>query len=234
VNIAIIPARGGSKRIPKKNIRRFFGKPLIGYSINVAKQSGVFDEIVVSTDDAEIAAYAKECGALVPFVRPESLSDDMTGTRPVTNHAIEWAQLNLGSLDFACCIYATAPFLQATYLQQGLQALKDSPDKGFAYSVTSFAFPIQRALLLKENYAYPAFEKDIYKRSQDLPEAFHDAGQFYWGTVDAYLSSKPIFSEHGIPIILPRHLVQDIDTQEDWDRAELMYKAYSLQQRDSD
>jgi pseudaminic acid cytidylyltransferase len=226
MNVAIIPARGGSKRIPKKNIKEFAGQPLIAYSIEVAKRAGVFDHIIVSTDDPVIADIAREYGAEVPFVRPDSLSDDMTGTRDVTNHAIEWVIQNKGKPEFCCAIYATAPFLQVAYLQQGLQALVEHSDKSFAYSVTSFAFPIQRALLMKQGYALPAFKDDIVKRSQDLPEAYHDAGQFYWGRTEDYLSSKDIFSEYGIPIILPRHLVQDIDTQEDWYRAELMYQAY--------
>ncbi|MFT6087679.1 MAG: pseudaminic acid cytidylyltransferase [Glaciecola sp.] len=233
MNVAIIPARGGSKRIPKKNIKEFAGLPLIAYSIEVAKKSGIFEHIIVSTDDAAIADIAKQYGAQVPFMRPGSLSDDITGTRDVTNHAIEWVTKNIGNPTFCCAIYATAPFLQAEYLQQGLQALIDNSDKSFAYSVTSFAFPIQRALLMKEDYALPAFENDIAKRSQDLPEAYHDAGQFYWGRTEDYLSAKPFFSKYGLPIILPRHLVQDIDTPEDWYRAELMYQAYMVKQQDN-
>jgi pseudaminic acid cytidylyltransferase len=233
MNVAIIPARGGSKRILKKNSKEFAGLPLIAYSIEVAKKSGIFEHIIVSTDDAAIADIAKQYGAQVPFMRPGSLSDDITGTRDVTNHAIEWVTKNIGNPAFCCAIYATAPFLQVEYLQQGLQALIDNSDKSFAYSVTSFAFPIQRALLMKEDYALPAFENDIAKRSQDLPEAYHDAGQFYWGRTEDYLSAKPFFSEYGIPIILPRHLVQDIDTPEDWYRAELMYQAYMVKQQDN-
>jgi pseudaminic acid cytidylyltransferase len=233
MNVAIIPARGGSKRIPKKNIKQFAGLPLIAYSIEVAKKSGIFEHIIVSTDDAAIAEIAEQYGAQVPFIRPVSLSDDITGTRDVTNHAIEWVKKNIGEPKFCCAIYATAPFLQAEYLQQGLQALIDNSDKSFAYSVTSFAFPIQRALLMKEGYALPAFENDIAKRSQDLPEAYHDAGQFYWGRTEDYLSAKPFFSEYGIPIILPRHLVQDIDTPEDWYCVELMYAAYMAKQQEN-
>ncbi|MFQ3250133.1 MAG: pseudaminic acid cytidylyltransferase [Glaciecola sp.] len=230
MKLAIIPARGGSKRIPNKNIRDFVGKPLVAYSIEVAKASGLFDKIVVTTDNQEVADIALEYGAEVPFIRPPELSNDVIGTRPVTNHAIRYVTEHFEKPEFCCCIYATAPFLQAEYLKQGLQKLRLNSDKGFAYSVTSFPFPIQRALFLKDNYATPSFPEDITKRSQDLEEAYHDAGQFYWGRTDDYLSSKRIFSEHGIPIVLPRHLVQDIDTQEDWDRAELMYKAYVLDQ----
>lgn len=233
MNVAIIPARGGSKRIPKKNIKEFAGRPLIAYSIEAAQKSGLFEHIIVSTDDLTIADTARKYGAEAPFMRPAALSDDISGTRDVTNHAIEWVKQNLGEPEFCCAIYATAPFLQIEYLQQGLQALTQNNDKGFAYSVTSFAFPIQRALLMKQGYALPAFAEDIVKRSQDLPEAYHDAGQFYWGRTEDYLSPKAIFSEYGIPIILPRHLVQDIDTPEDWYRAELMYKAYMLEQKDN-
>lgn len=226
MNLAIIPARGGSKRIPHKNIRKFAGKPLIAYSIEAAKAAGVFDKIWVSTDSQEVADVATAYGAEAPFLRPQDLSDDMTGTRPVTNHAIEYCIDNFETPDFCCCIYATAPFLQADYLVKGLSLLKQNKSKSFAFSVTSYAFPIQRSLQITEGGVAPMFPEDIAKRSQDLTEAFHDAGQFYWGTTKDYLSAKGIFSEHSIPVVLPRHLVQDIDTQEDWTRAELMYKAY--------
>ena len=226
MNIAIIPARGGSKRIPRKNIKLFSGKPMLSYSIDAALSSGVFDHVIVSTDDAEIASVAESLGATVPFLRPESLSDDFTGTRAVTNHAIETFAKQYEQPNYCCCIYATAPFVQAKYLQQGLQALVDNPDKAFAFSVTSFAFPVQRALTLSEKGVALMYPEFASTRSQDLPEGFHDAGQFYWGSYNGYLSDKGMFSEHSIPVIVPRHLVQDIDTKEDWQRAELMYKAY--------
>ncbi|MEP2650959.1 MAG: pseudaminic acid cytidylyltransferase [Paraglaciecola sp.] len=226
MNIAIIPARGGSKRIPKKNIKNFAGKPLIAYSIEAAKASGVFDKIIVTTDSQEIANTAIELGANVPFIRPANLSDDFSGTRPVTNHAIKHCIEHFYKPEYCCCIYATAPFIEAEYLHQGLNSLKKSKDKAFAFSVTSFAFPVQRALVKQDDGVTPMFPEDINKRSQDVTEAYHDAGQFYWGRTDDYLSKKRIFSEHSIPVILPRHLVQDIDTPEDWLRAELMYKAY--------
>ncbi|WP_289028054.1 pseudaminic acid cytidylyltransferase [uncultured Paraglaciecola sp.] len=226
MNIAVIPARGGSKRIPQKNIKRFAGKPLIAYSIEAAKASGIFDKIIVTTDSQEIANTAIELGAEVPFTRPAKLSDDISGTRPVTNHAIKYVIEHYYKPEYCCCIYATAPFIEAEYLQLGLDALQKNEDKAFAFSVTSFAFPVQRALVKQGLSVAPMFPENITKRSQDLPEAYHDAGQFYWGRTDDYLSKKGMFSEHSIPIILPRHLVQDIDTAEDWFRAELMYKAY--------
>ena len=226
MNLAIIPARGGSKRIPGKNIKPFAGKPLIAYSIEAAQKSGVFDKIWVSTDSLEVAEVAKQYGAETPFTRPNDLSDDMTGTRPVTNHALSYCIENYVKPEFCCCIYATAPFLQVKYLKQGLAQLQQSPLKAFSFSVTSFAFPIQRSLSIRNGQVAAMYPNAIGKRSQDLEEAFHDAGQFYWGRTDDYLSSKAIFSEHSIPVVLPRHLVQDIDTPEDWQRAELMYKAY--------
>lgn len=226
MNLAIIPARGGSKRIPFKNIRQFAGKPLIAYSIQAAQQSGLFDKIIVSTDSQKIAEVALQYGAEVPFLRPSDLSDDLTGTRPVTNHGIEYCREHFFDPSFCCCIYATAPFLHSDYLIQGFEQLQQQTDKAFAFAVTSYAFPIQRSLRLKNHGAEPIYPDNIAKRSQDLEEAYHDAGQFYWGRTEDYLSSKRIFSEHSIPVVLPRHLVQDIDTEEDWRRAELMYQAY--------
>lgn len=226
MNVAIVPARGGSKRIPGKNIKNFAGKPLIAYSIEAAKASGLFDKIIISTDSEEVAEVAKAYDAEVPFIRPKELSDDVIGTRPVTNHALDFCIKHFYKPEFCCCIYATAPFLQAEYLQQGLDYLKHNSEKSFAFSVTSFPFPVQRALKNSASGIAPMFPENISKRSQDLEEAYHDAGQFYWGKTDDYLSSKGIFSQHSLPVVLPRHLVQDIDTPEDWVRAELMYKAY--------
>ena len=226
MNLAIIPARGGSKRIPAKNIREFAGKPLIAYSIHAAQESGLFDKIWVSTDSQEVADVAIKYGAEVPFIRPENLSNDLIGTRPVTSHGIQYCIDHFQKPEYCCCIYATAPFLQAAYLQKGLSLLKQSSHKEFSFAVTSFAFPIQRSISIKDQRVAPMFPAAINKRSQDLEEAFHDAGQFYWGKTDDYLTGKSIFSEHSIPVVLPRHLVQDIDTPEDWYRAELMYQAY--------
>lgn len=226
MKLAIIPARGGSKRIPHKNIKLFAGKPLIAYSIEAAQQSGLFDKIWVSTDDEKIADVAKHFGAEVPFLRPAELSNDFVGTGPVTKHAIEYSLLHHVKPDYCCCIYATAPFLQAQYLQWAFESLQSQPSKAFAFSCTSFAFPIQRAIRKTADGVEPMFPENIAKRSQDLEEAYHDAGQFYWGTTEGYLSQKGMFSEHAIPVVLPRYLVQDIDTLEDWQRAELMYRAY--------
>ena len=224
MKVAIIPARGGSKRIPRKNVRLFAGKPIIAHSIGAALDSGCFDRVIVSTDDAEIAAVAREWGAETPFVRPPELADDHTGTNAVVKHAINWLAEQGTPADYACCIYATAPFVQARYLQEGLARLLERR-RGYAFSVTSFPFPIQRAIRINAEGAVEAiWPENIFRRSQDLEEAFHDAGQFYWGTVDAYLTDEVVFSPASIPIVLPRHLVQDIDTFEDWRRAELMFR----------
>jgi N-acylneuraminate cytidylyltransferase len=224
MKVAIIPARGGSKRIPRKNVRLFAGKPIIAHSISAALDSGCFDRVIVSTDDAEIAAVAREWGAETPFVRPPELSDDHTGTNAVVKHAINWLAEQGSPADYACCIYATAPFVQARYLQEGLARLQES-SRAYAFSVTSFPFPIQRAIRINAEGAVEAiWPENIFRRSQDLEEAFHDAGQFYWGTTDAYLTDAVVFSPASIPIVLPRHLVQDIDTFEDWRRAELMFR----------
>lgn len=222
--IAIIPARGGSKRIPRKNLMPFDGVPMIVRSIRTALESGLFDAVIVSTDDGEIAELAKAHGAQVPFLRPAALADDFTGTAAVIAHALD--ELRERSLEFACCIYATAPLLQARFLREGLDLLRGHPDKSFAFSVTGFGFPVQRALTLDAQGAltplYPQFRDT---RSQDLVEAFQDAGQFYWGRREAWLRGDALFSSKSLPVVLPRHLVQDIDTAEDWKRAEYLYAA---------
>ncbi len=221
-SIAIIPARGGSKRIPRKNIKDFFGKPLIAYSIEAALESKLFDKIIVSTDDAEIAEIAKRYGADIPFMRPKELSDDFTGTDDVTNHALEWFREKGETFEFVCTIYATAPLLQSKYLIEGYKALKDSTAIN-AFSATSMPSPIQRTFKVNDDGRCEMFTPEHYMaRSQDLEEAYQDAGQFYWTKTDQ-ASDEIMFGKDSIPIILPRHLVQDIDTMEDWQRAEIMY-----------
>ncbi len=229
MNLAIIPARGGSKRIPKKNIREFAGKPLIAYSIQAAQESQLFEKVIVSTDSEEIAEVAVALGADVPFLRPEHLSDDFVGTNAVVKHGITFCAEHFFTPDVTCCIYATAPFIQTEKLVEGYEKLKASDDMDFAFSVTSFAFPIQRAVKLKGHGVVPFEAEQMSARSQDLEEAFHDAGQFYWGYSTAFLEDRNLFSQRSIPIILPRFMVQDIDTNEDWQRAELMYQAYARQ-----
>lgn len=225
MRLAVIPARGGSKRIPRKNIRAFGGKPMIAWSIEVALQSGCFDQVVVSTDDAEIADVARNHGATVPFMRPAELSDDHTGTIPVIRHAIEWFQQQATAPEMVCCLYATAPFVRSDDIRKGLEILGKT-DCEYAFSVTSYAFPMQRALRLTSAGRVEMFHPEHFNtRSQDLDEAYHDAGQFYWGQSSAWLAGKPIFSPAAAPVILPRHRVQDIDTPEDWEHAEWMFMA---------
>lgn len=223
--VAIIPARGGSKRIPRKNIKEFCGKPMIAWSIEAARSSGCFDKVVVSTDDTKIADVASEWGASVPFVRPSELSDDFTGTLPVMRHAVEWLGQNETPVDYACCLYATAPFVSPDDLRCGWELIRQA-ECNYAFAVTSFGFPIQRAIRITENGRVAMFSPEYFNtRSQDLEEAWHDAGQFYWGTAQAWREEKMVFAEYSVPVKLPRHRVQDIDTPEDWIRAEWMFQS---------
>lgn len=224
MNLCVIPARGGSKRIPRKNIKPFNGKPIIAYSIEAALSSGCFNNVIVSTDDEEIADVAKSYGAEVPFKRPDVLSDDHANTLPVIKHAIEWFEENKITPDYVCCIYATAAFVRAKAIKEAYQQLKDTGAE-YCFSVTSFSFPVQRAVKITKSQRLQMFYPEhLSTRSQDLEEAYHDAGQFYWGTCDAFKQQKQLFSELASPYVLPRYQVQDIDTQEDWIRAELMYQ----------
>jgi pseudaminic acid cytidylyltransferase len=231
MRVAVIPARGGSKRIPRKNVREFAGKPIIAYSIEAARAASLFDRIIVSTDDDQIASVARDCGAESPFLRPAELSDDMTGTNAVIKHAIRWLLGAGQEVEYICCIYATAPFIDPAYLREGFARLQAS-DKSFVFSVTSYGFPIQRAVRINASGSVEAVdERHFLTRSQDLEPYYHDAGQFYWGKTQAFLDDVVMFSPAALALILPRFLVQDIDTQEDWERAELMYRAY-MQERD--
>jgi pseudaminic acid cytidylyltransferase len=230
--VAIIPARGGSKRIPEKNIRVFAGKPIISYSIEAAKTSALFDRIIVSTDSDNIARIAVSHGAETPFRRPTDLSDDFTPTAPVILHALEWLAQNGAMPTYFCCLYATAPFLTAHYLKQGLRILKEF-NCTVCFAVTSFPFPIERALKIDKSgeirMVWPEHEN---ARSNDLPERYHDAGQFYWGDTVKFLKEKRLYASHCRPVVLPRHLVVDIDTPEDWRLAEMMYHAYKTLRKD--
>lgn len=224
MNICVIPARGGSKRIPRKNIRDFCGKPMIAWSIAAALQSGCFDQVFVSTDDLEIAELSSSLGADIPFIRPSELSSDHATTRDVIHHAVSWMSENQIIAKHLCCLYATAPFVQVDDLRHAQNLLSNVRPNTFIFSATSFPFPIQRALKLdSDGYGsmfYPAYS-DI--RSQDLQEAFHDAGQFYWATPSTWLSEHNIF-QNSRPLLIPRWRVQDIDTEEDWLRAEILYQ----------
>lgn len=223
MNVAIIPARGGSRRIPDKNIKLFAGKPIIAYSIEAAAASGLFDKIFVSTDSEKIAFIAKEHGAEIPFMRPRELSDDFTPTSVVLLHALEWMESQGSRAKFVCCIYATAPFIKPEYLKKGYRLIMREKVSA-AFSVTSFPYPIFRALKISETGCLEMFwPENELKRSNDLPETYHDAGQFYWLDEKKFLENKKVYTSDALPVIIPRFLVQDIDTIEDWKTAEIKY-----------
>jgi len=224
MRLCVIPARGGSKRIPRKNIKSFCGQSMIGYSIKAAIASGCFDKVIVSTDDQEIAEVSKSFGAEVPFIRPNELANDYTATIPVIKHAIEWFDDQGQSPSEVCCLYATAPFIQADSIRKAYNKMKQEK-ADYCFTVTSFEFPVQRAIeITVENRIDMFYPEHFETRSQDLDESYHDAGQFYWGKAEAFKQQKPLFSKSATPYILPRHLVQDIDTTEDWIRAEAMHR----------
>ena len=222
MKIAIIPARGGSKRIPRKNIKTFCGKPMIVWSIEAAQASGLFDHIIVSTDDEEIAEVVRQYGASVPFLRPEELSGDHTETIPVIAHATQWALKQGFDVTAICCIYATAPFIHVADIKRGWEELNFG-EWEYTFSVTDFAAPIFRSFKQTDKGGIEMFYPEHFStRSQDFPTALHDAGQFYWGQPTAWLQGKRIFDRHSKPILIPRWRVQDIDTQDDWERAETL------------
>lgn len=223
MNLCVIPARGGSKRIHRKNLRPFCGKPMIIWSIEAAQNSGLFARIIVSTDDAEIASTARAAGAEVPFSRPAQLSDDATPTVPVIVHALAEAEALWGRQSHICCLYATAPFVCPADIREA-RALLDTTKADYAFPVTTFAFPVQRGVRLRPDGRLEMLHPEhALTRSQDLEEAYHDTGQFYWGRRDAWLSGKPLMGPDAVPLIIPRIRAQDIDTPEDWDRAERMF-----------
>lgn len=224
MNVAIIPARGGSKRIPRKNIKDFCGKPMLAYPIAAAFNSGVIDKVVVSTDDDEIAAIARQYGAEVPFMRSSTLADDYTGTSAVVRDAITQLQALGWPLNYCACIYATTPLLTASVIRDSLQQLQQN-SADYVFTAARFSFPIQRALVMTGSGGVAPFDPaSIGKRSQDLTPAYHDAGQLYWAKASSWLdNSKAIFGANSRMLVLPDHLVQDIDTPEDWRRAELLY-----------
>ena len=225
MRLAIIPARGGSKRIPRKNIREFCGKPMIAWPIAAAIESSAFDKIIVSTDDVEIAAVARACGAEVPFSRPAALADDHTGTTAVVAHATRWALNQDWPVEAVCCLYPTAPMVASTDIVEGMRMLSEG-GWDFVLTVTTYASPIFRAFRQTPGGGIEMFFPEHFsKRSQDLPETLHDAGQFYWGQTEAWLSDKPLFGPGSGPLRIPRWRVQDIDTPDDWVRAEALFQA---------
>jgi len=226
MNIAIIPARGGSKRIPGKNIKPFNGKPIIAYSIEAALKSGCFDRVIVSTDDEDIALVAKEYGAEVPFMRPADIADDYATTLMVIEHALKALLARGETCDYCCCIYATAPFVTALQLREGLQQMKQR-QADYLFPVCEFPSAIQRAISLDDAFNVTMFmPENLNTRTQDLTQAYYDTGQFYWGKVSAFLESKPIYSDKASGLILPKGSVVDIDTHEDWSLAEALFEFY--------
>jgi len=233
MKIAVIPARGGSKRIPRKNILEFYGKPMLSYSVECAISSGLFDKVIVSTDDQEIAEVAKKYGAEAPFLRPPEISNDFAGTAEVIEHAIKWFMNNGVDPSLVCCIYATAPFIQIEDLKKGLDKI-ETGDWQYVFSATTFAFPIFRSFKQNDDGGVEMFYPEHFKaRSQDLPEAYHDAGQFYWGKTQAWLDNLKFFDKTSTTVNIPRWRVQDIDTLEDWKRAEIMWGVLQQLEQDS-
>jgi pseudaminic acid cytidylyltransferase len=223
LKVAIIPARGGSRRIPRKNIRLFHGRPLIAWPIAAALESRLFTRVVVSTDDPEIAAVAESCGAAVPFLRPPELADDFTPTAAVVDHALARLAEEREIYDYVCTIYPTAPLLESRYLIEGYERLKSS-GAVYSFAAATTSFPIQRTFTITPEGRCRMFFPEHYQtRSQDLEPSYQDAGQFYWRNL-ARSSREPLFGRDSIPILLPRHLVQDIDTPEDWKMAELLFE----------
>ena len=224
MNVAIIPARGGSKRIPRKNVRDFCGKPMIAWPIAAAMASGLFERIVVSTDDEAIAAVARAAGADVPFLRPAELSDDHTTTSAVVSHALQWLIDDGCLIEAACCLYATAAFVTGDDLEQAHALL--GPDCDFAFPALRYAHPPQRGFTRGANGSPDLLQPDQrHTRTQDIPPVFHDAGQFYWGKSEAWLEGRQIFGPHSSFIELSPDRGWDIDRPEDWAMAERLFTA---------
>lgn len=221
---AIITARSGSKRVPKKNIRDFCGKPIIAYSIEAAIESELFDEVMVSTDSEEIAEIAKKYGAVVPFMRSEKTSNDYADTTDVLNEVIEMYKEYGVIFDELCCIYPTAPFITPGKLKESYRLLQDV-DVFNVISIVGFSFPPQRGMILNDNnFIEPVDLEGINSRSQDLPIIYHDCGQFYWMKTEKYLKNNDILNNHTRPYFISELEVQDIDNETDWKLAELKYK----------
>ena len=224
--IAIIPARGGSKRIPRKNIRSFAGQPMIGYAIRAAQTCGAFDRVIVSTDDDEIAAIAIDFGAELPFMRPADLADDHTPTVPVVAHAIQACREMGWPVDYACCIYPGVPMIEPDDLSAAFDMLMAADGRGYVFPVAPFPSAIQRALRRHDDGTVAPFQPEhVATRTQDLEPGYYDAGQFYWGAGDTWLAGLNIHA-NGRTVVLPEWRVVDIDTPDDWERAEKLFGAF--------
>jgi len=226
MKLAIIPARGGSKRIKNKNIKKFLGKPIISYPIKEILKTKIFDKVIVSTDNDKIAKIARKYGAEILFKRPKEISDDYSNTQEVVAHAIRWIEKNIIKPKSICCVYPTAPLLKSIDLVNSYKIFK-TKKWDFVISATEFSYPIQRAFFQKKDGSIKMFqEKNYFKRSQDLKKGFHDAGQFYWGKYDAWLNKKMLFNKYSKFYNMPKLRVQDIDNIDDWKIAEKLYKLH--------
>lgn len=230
-NLAIIPARGGSKRIPRKNIKDFLGKPIISYSIKTALESGLFEEVMVSTDDKEISQVAKSFGANIPFLRSEKNANDHTKLIDVIKEVVTSFKERGQSFKYICCILPTAPFTTIEHLQEGYNLIRKQ-ECDSVLTVCKYPSSIYRSLKIEKTFIQPIFEEYLGERSQDLPEAYFDAGQFYWATENKLLSSRKITSGNAMPIVLPLEAVEDIDTPEDWSRAEKKFTLNNMVHED--
>ena len=228
-NLAIIPARGGSKRIPRKNIKNFLGKPIITYSIEAALNSNLFDEVMVSTDDSEIAEIAIKFGAKVPFFRSEETSNDFATTSDVLIEVLEKYKTLGKEYDYLTCIYPTSPFISAQKLIEAFNVLQ-SEELFSVFPVVKFGYPILRSLKMEEGKISMNWPEYINSRSQDLPNSYHDSGQFYIGITTRFLEAKTMFTAKTGAIIIPETEVQDIDNEVDWQLAELKYKLINEKQ----
>ena len=230
MNIAIIPARGGSKRIPRKNVRPFCGRPMLAWPIDAAIESGLFDHVLVSTEDTEIADVARRAGAEVPFTRPAEIADDHSGTTDVIVHALSWAIDAGWPVEAACCIYATAAFVSPEDLIEARSLL--SPDCDYAFAAVRYGHPPQRAFLRAADGSPRLLQPEHQTtRTQDLPAIYHDAGQFYWGTREAWMERRPFFGPRTRFVELPPWRAQDIDRREDWTMAEQLFAALRARDR---
>lgn len=222
-NLCIIPARGGSKRIPRKNIKQFMGKPIIAYSIEAALNSGVFDEVMVSTDDEEIAGVARQFGASVPFLRSAETSNDYATTVDVLLEVVNKYKEQGKVFKTICCLYSTAPFVTSERLKEASSQISDSIDACF--TIVQYSYPIQRSLRINEdNCVEMRFPEHLKSRTQDLEKVYHDAGQFYFVKTDSLVNEKTVWCKRTAPLILSELEVQDLDTLTDWQLAEMKYQ----------
>ena len=226
-SICIIPARGGSKRIKNKNIKKFFGKPIIYYSIIAAKNSKCFDKVIVSTENKNIAKIAKKYGAEVPFLRPKKFASDKMPLRPVIKNSLENIIKKIGKPKYVCYIAATTPLIRVSDIKKGFKKIKKKNVK-ITFSITEYDYPIQRGLKLNKNGSIKIINKKYrYSHSQELEKCYHDAGQFYWAKTNSILNNIPTLSNNSLPIIIPNYRVVDIDNKNDWKKAEIAFKSFA-------